>query len=150
MIFQKITRKNSPQPNFFLGDNNVCIRKEYCYLGNKLTSNGKFSIALQQLAEKALHALQSIKKQLDFHLVHPKLAIKIFDSIISPILFYNWEVWGAYLNSDFNKWEIPPVEKVHIRFCNIYLGVNSKACNVACRGEPGRLPLLTNIYKKDV
>ena len=50
MIFQKITRNNSPQPNFFLGDNNVCITKEYCYLGNKITSNGEFTIALQRLA----------------------------------------------------------------------------------------------------
>ena len=92
MIFQKITRKNSAQQNFFLVDNYVCITKAYCYPGNKLTSNGKFTIALQQLAEKALHALQSIRNQLDFHLVYPKLAIKIFDNIISPILFYNSEV----------------------------------------------------------
>ena len=126
MIFQKITRKNSTQPNFFLVDNNVCITKSYCYLGKKLTSNGKFTIGLQQLAEKALHALQSIRNQLDFHLVYPKFTIKIFDNIISPILFYNSEVWGAYLNSDFNKWDKSPVEKAHLRYFKIVLGVNSK------------------------
>ena len=98
MIFQKITRKNSTQPNFFLVDNNVCITKSYCYLGN----------------------------QLDFHLVYPKFTIKIFDNIISPILFYNSEVWGAYLNSDFNKWDKSPVEKAHLRYFKIVLGVNSK------------------------
>ena len=83
-------------------------------------------IALQQLAEKALHALQSMRKQLDFHLVYPKLAIKIFDNIISPILFYNSEVLGAYHNSDFNKWDKSPVGKVHVRYFKIVLGVNSK------------------------
>ena len=76
------------------------------------------------------------------------LAINIFDSIISSILFYNSEVWRGYLNSDFKKWDKSPVEKVQLRFCKIHLGVNSKACNVASRGKLGRLPLLTNIYKR--
>ena len=73
-------------------------------------------------------------------LSYPKLAINIFDSIISSIIFYNSEVWRGYLNSDFKKWDKSPVEKVQLRFCKIYLGVNSKACNVASRGKLGRLP----------
>ena len=32
------------------------------------------------------------------------------------------------------------LEKAHLQFCNIYLGVNKKASNIACRAEMGRFP----------
>jgi len=35
----------------------------------------------------------------------PSLACKIFDSMISPILTYNSEVWGAFVKSDFKSWD---------------------------------------------
>ena len=73
--------------------------------------------------------------------------MKIFDSIISPILLYNSEIWGAYEKNDYNKWENSQIEKVHLRFCKLYLGVNRKATNVTCRGELGKFPLLRTIKK---
>ncbi|CAB4000313.1 Hypothetical predicted protein [Paramuricea clavata] len=61
-----------------------------------MSQNGKFKLAQQQLGEKALDALYKIRKNIDFRKLTPKLAMKIFDSIISPILLYNSEIWGAY------------------------------------------------------
>ena len=63
-------------------------------IGVKLNHNGNFTLALKQLSEKALHALYGTRRQLNFSRLNPKYAIKIFDSIISPILLYNSEVWG--------------------------------------------------------
>ena len=103
---------------------------------------------MKQLADKAKHAMFSTKKKVDFHSLNPKLAIKIFDSIISPILLYNSEVWGAFINSDLNKWDQSETETVHSRFCKLYLGVNRKATNVACRGELRIFPLLITIHKR--
>ena len=60
---------------------------------------------MKQLGEKALHALYSIRRHLNLHNLNPKLAIKIFDTIILPILLYNSEVWGAYIKNDFNNWD---------------------------------------------
>ena len=57
-------------------------------------------------------------------------------------------MWGAYLKNDFNNWDKSPVERVHLRFCKLYLGVGNKSSNVACRGELGKFPLIINIYKK--
>jgi hypothetical protein len=88
-----------------LNTKNLEIVNEYCYLGIKLNSNGTFTLAQKQLSEKALHALGSIRRHLNLHYLNPKLAIKIFESIISPILLYNSEIWGAYLKNDFNKWD---------------------------------------------
>jgi hypothetical protein len=46
--------------------------------------------------EKALHAMFAVRKKVNFHNIKPKLAIKILDSIISPILLHNSEVWGTF------------------------------------------------------
>lgn len=147
MIFQKTTSKLQT-PTFSLGNRMINVTQEYTYLGLKLTPNGKFTLALQQLAEKAVHAMYKIRRHLNFNSLSPKIAIKIFDSIISPILLYNSEIWGAYTNNDFNKWDQTATEKAHLKFCKIYLGVNKKSSNIACRGELGKLPLLTNIHKR--
>ena len=92
-------------------------------------------------SEKALHSLFEIRKH------SPKTATKIFDSIISPILLYNSEVSGVYKKNDFNKLDNSEAGKVHLKFCKIYLGVNRKANNIACRSELGKYPLLIAIKK---
>ncbi len=60
------------------------------------TLHGKFRLTQQQLSEKASHALHKIRKHIDISLLSPMTAIKIFRGVISPILLYNSEVWGAY------------------------------------------------------
>ena len=95
-----------------------------------MNNNGNFTLVLKHLSEKALHALYSMRRQLNIHQLNPKSAIKIFDRIISPILLYNSEVWGAYVKNDFNNWDKLPIEKVHLRFCKLYLGVGKKASNI--------------------
>ena len=47
----------------------------------------------------------------------------------------------AYSKGDFGSWDKSPAEKVHLRFCKIYIGVNSKCSNDACRADLGRMPL---------
>jgi hypothetical protein len=142
LIFQKHNSRQPVKIQFHIGDKKIDTSKEYNYLGLKISQNGNFKLAQQQLGEKALHALYKIRKNIDFHKLTPKVALKIFNSIISPILLYNSEVWGAYEKNDYNNWENSEIEKAHLRFCKLYLGVNRKATNVACRGELGKFPLL--------
>jgi hypothetical protein len=49
---------------FFWGDERIDITNEYTYLGLKLTPNTKYSVATQQLSEKAMHDLFKIRKNL--------------------------------------------------------------------------------------
>ena len=147
MTFQKKTRK-SQSHEFYLNDRLVETTKEYTYLGVKLTTTGNFTAAQEQLREKAMHSLFGIKKYYNINRLPPQLASKIFDTMISPILTYNCEVWGAYLKSDLSHWDKSPIEKAHLRFCKSYLGVNKKATNDACRAELGRFPLKLNIDQK--
>ena len=69
--------------------------------------------------------------------------------MIAPILTYGSEVWGVYekSNGNFERCDKSPTEKVHLRFCKYFLGVNSKATNIVCRAELGRFPLKIFIDK---
>ena len=77
------------------------------------------------------------------------LACKIFNSMISPILTYNTEIWGVYAKPDFKTWDSSQIEKTHLQFCKRYLEVSNKASNVACRAELGHLPLDITINEKN-
>jgi hypothetical protein len=59
--------------------------------------------------------------------------VKLFDTMVSPILSYSSEIWGFHYSSN--------IENVHIRFLKQQLRVHSRACNTAVYGEFGRYPL---------
>ena len=96
MIFQRCTRKC--EHNFRIGNEVIDVVQNYTYLGTRITSSGNFTLSLEHLRQKALHALFSLRRHTDLNNLKPSLACKIFDSMISPILTYNSEVWGLLLN----------------------------------------------------
>ena len=51
-----------------------------------------------------------------------KLTMKLFDALISPILFYAREVWGIDCNGKLEK---DPAESVQNKFLKWLLGVNN-------------------------
>ena len=124
------------------------IVQEYTYLGTRLTPTGNFTLALEHLKEKALHAFSSIRKHTLLNRLYPNTASQIFDTMIFPILSYNIEIWGMYTKQNFKTWDSSPIEKIRLKFCKHYLEVNNKASNVACRAELERLPLIIPINQK--
>ena len=141
MIFCKKETDKIKQSSFTLNGTNLEIVKEFSYLGVKISSTGNFSNHQIQSKEKALHAFYKITNITEFKHLKPKLACKLFDSLIKPILTYASEIWGVYQKHDFDKWDKNPVEKVHLRFCKYYLGTSNKASNIASRAELGRFPM---------
>ena len=81
-------------------------------------------------------------------MLRPKIADKLFYTLVKPIVLYNSDVWGVYSKGDFGSWNKSPAEKVHLRFCKIYRGVNSKCSNDACRADLGRMPLKLTIDRQ--
>lgn len=147
LIFKRKASKYIREKKFFLNNQILEIVQEFTYLGVKISSSGNFQNHKTLTKEKALHALFKLTKTVDFKRLKPKQALKLFDTLICPILTYGCEVWGAYLKQNFNTWDKEPTEKVHLKFCKYYLGVNSKAPNFACRAELGRFPLKIFIDK---
>ena len=98
MIFQRCTKKCD---DVFIGSEIIDNVQNYTYLGTRISSSGNFTLSLEHLRQKALHVFFGLRRHTDFNKLKPSLACKIFDSMISPILTYNSEVWGAFAKSDF-------------------------------------------------
>ena len=123
--------------------------QQYTFLGIKLTPTGNFTIAQKSLCEKASRAIFKIQKYTNISKLPKRLAFKIFDSTVLPILTYGGEVWGtSVLNNNFKKWDQSFFEKTHLKFCKIYLELNRRASNSATRAELARLPLQITLAKK--
>ena len=61
------------------------------------------------------------------------LQLKLFDSLISPVLLYSCEIWG-YEN-------LGKSEKIHLQFCKKILQLRISTPNYMVYGELGRTPL---------
>ena len=122
--------------------NNVYIEtvKSYCYLGITLKYNGNVDTSTKLLMEKGRKAWFKIKKTIGLDNACSLLE-KLFDTLVSPIILYGSEVWGAYSNLK----DSDPFEHLHIKFIKEILGVHSKATNVACLAELNRFPLKEKI-----
>ena len=120
LILQLLDAKNKPQENqdndfstmhkkcdyvFHIGSEIIDIVQNYTYLGTRISSSGNFTLSLEHLRQKVLHTFFGLRRHTDFNKLKPSLACKIFDTMISPTLTYNSEVWGAFAKSDFKSWD---------------------------------------------
>ncbi len=75
------------------------------------------------------------------------ISMKLFISLIVPILTYGSEIWAPYIFQDLNETnsstvcDKTPAESLHIKCCKLILGVNRTSTNAAVRGELGSFPL---------
>jgi hypothetical protein len=111
----------------------------YCYLGITFNASGKFKPACNRLCDQALKAIFKIR-QLDIR-NNISTALKLFNSLIVPILMYGSEIWSPYFlkglkdNTFLTICENLPAEKVLIKFAKYLLGVKRNATSSAVRGE---------------
>ena len=115
-----------------------------------LQKNCSFSPTMRDLNIKATRAVYALNNKIKLSKLPTKLALKLFNSLISPILLYGSEVWGPYANLDFVEWDKWKIEKVHIQIIKRIQGCNFSTRNIMSRGEVGRRPLLIDIIKKTI
>jgi hypothetical protein len=156
LIFNKGGLKIS-KFKFYCNRDPVQIVQHYCYLGIIFSSCGSFTRAIKALQDKARKAFFALKEinTSDSALV----TLKLFDSLVMPIITYVVEVWGPFQmkNKHFSgnlslksMLESPLTEALNIKLCKYILGVGRKAPNDAVRGELGRLPTLVTSVKRCV
>ena len=107
--------------------------RNFIYLGVNVSCNGIFFQAQKHLSEQASKALYALSNVLNDDVLLVKDKLKLFDSIILPILMYGSEIWGFCRSND--------IEKVHLRFLKQILSVRKQTSNVAVYGELGQFPL---------
>ena len=88
------------------------------YLGMTINAAGSLSPTLSNSSEKARRAIFALNNWFSLKRLPVRIALKLFDSYISPILLYGLEIWMPFHQADFNKWDSTKIEFVHPKFCN--------------------------------
>ena len=73
-----------------------------------------------------------------FTFLSPRHKLELFDKLILPILNYGGEVWG------FSQANV--IERVHLQFCKLLLGVKKTTQNDFIYGELGRTSCIIKRY----
>ena len=92
VIFSK--KKVRQNQSFKIKGQNIEIIDSYCYLGMLLNYNGNFCTAHKKITEQAHKALFAVYRKIRNISIPVDLQLKLFDSLVSPILLYASEVWG--------------------------------------------------------
>ena len=149
MTFSRGTQKEKTQ--FKMGGEVLENVKEYKYLGIIINKkNCTFTPSIKALRNKATRALYAIKAKVNIHRLPIKMAFKLFDALIKPILLYASEVWEPFIDNDYDKWDHNEIEKVHTQFIKQLLGVNRSTTNILVRGETNRHSLLQEVLKRHI
>ena len=149
MTFSKGYIRN--QPKFYV--NNILLEntKTFKYLGITISSaKCSFVPTLEDLSTKATKGLYALRSKLPFTSLPIKTLLKVFDACIQPILLYGSEVWGAYTNMDWKKWDESKIERTHTQFLKRLLGVNRSTTNLMTRAELGRHSLQELVTRRYV
>lgn len=172
IIFNKKSLKNNSD-FVYLGNSALDTVDSYTYLGIKLHMSGSMNFAMQDLYKKAMRANNALRMYLDRSRVSVKATIKLFDTLIKPILMYGAPIWTPNLNvvknfidyeniqsdttpkrrqeitaSLHRKLSNISAEKLHLRYLKWCLGVHKYSSNSACWNELARLPLLCSFMKQ--
>ena len=137
--------------------NNLEEVKTYKYLGLQLSSSGSMNVARSSLYSSAVKAFFKLRRSINPKHMKIKTIIRIFESLIEPILLYGCEITNTFnitnsiknnIHKVFdktNKWE---QERLHLQFCRLILGVGPKTTNMAIYGELGRYPIFIKAMKQ--
>lgn len=147
--------KPSVTHKFTIGADEIEEVDEYCYLGVIFHRNGSFKPASNELRKKALRGLYGLKRVIVKSFISFHALIKLFDSLVKPILLYSCQVITPHLlttrklllddtnNEKYFKTISSDIyEQFHIKFLKWCLGVHRKSSNIGVWGKSGRYPLI--------
>ena len=89
---------------FKLGNQPIQVTDSYVYLGITFRPSDSFSLAQKKLHNKTTRSLYSFLSEVNiYNDASVSTVLKLFDSLVSPILLYNCEIWGCFLKSVGNN-----------------------------------------------
>ena len=111
--------------------------REYKYLGFIITPSGEIKTGLQDLKARSQRALCALRSKLgEFFQKSFSVTLKLFHSLIKPILLYLADFWGN-LKMPANK----PIDTGQMAFLKQLLGVQNQTTNIGVLLETGEIPL---------
>ena len=129
-----------------------------------MSLTGNYNIAVANLRKKALRGYFALRSIVDWRFFKRSSIIKLFDSLIKPILTYGCQIWLPYLSKQEIHQLLPTTEdrnakvtylfsktayeKTHLAILKWILGVNKKTSNQAIWGDTGRVPISLTVVKQ--
>jgi hypothetical protein len=123
--------------------NRVPQNTEYKYLGiifHARHGAKKGGEALLAVAKRALYGLQ--RKMRSENITNPKLALRLFDSLITPIITYGSEIWGCYGSRCKHE-----ADQLYLNFIKNTLNIPKGTDTEIVLAESGCLPFHTKIWE---
>ena len=140
MIFNKTGKLL--KRNFKYKNANIETVREYKYLGFLLVPSGSVMAGLNDLKCRGNRAMFKIKNQMgEYFRLRPQVSIKLFNSLVKPILLYMADLWGCVKMP-----KTDPIVTVQMKFLKQLLGVQTQTTNIGVLLETGELPL--SVYAK--
>ena len=114
--------------------NNKCkIAVLWQSMGFMVTPSKVIGTGIEDIKNRALRALSKLKKKMGISFrKYPTITLKLFRSLIEPILLYASEFWG------------------YLSFCKQLLGVQKQTSNMRVLLELGQIPLMIVAQKKQL
>ena len=117
--------------------------REYKYLGFILTPSGEVATGLTDLKDRGVRAAASIRMKLgDSFRKEFNTTLKLFKSLVMPILLYMADFWGCLKMPKNN-----PIEIMQNKFLKQLLGVQTQTTNIGVLLETGEIPLSCHAKK---
>ena len=147
MVFNR--GNNIIKTTFNIGGSPIENVKSFTYLGFNISAkNCSFQNMTNDLSIKANRVIFAIKRKVKLSKLPMKLALRIFNSQILPILLYGSEVWGPYMNFTYETWDNFNIERVHTQFLKQVLGCAFQTSNNMMRADVGSRPLINTLIKR--
>jgi len=100
------------------------------------------------LADKARNAYFALKSKLFYsENLSVKSWLKLYNSIVVPIMTYGSEIWISEFKPNFETLDKTAFEKTQNMILKNVLGVHGKSSNIATRCELGTFPISIKCYK---
>ena len=119
-----------------MNDHIVEVTDSYKYLGTWLHWKSKFKIAMSYQSDAASKAMFTLLNKLrELKITDVQIALKLFNSMVKPILLYNSEIWGVQVG------ESSAIERQCLKFYKYILAVAQSSVNAAIYWELGLFPI---------
>ena len=146
IIFGKNVKRTGLAHN--IGNVNVEGCQDYPYLGTIMTPTNSFIKCKTHLFKQANKAMWGFLKQVNTQNGgKASTIVKLFYSLVVPVLLYNSEVWGGFMKSkslhNLEKFKNNLFDESHKheqllnRMCKYTLGILKEGSNIAAKGELG-------------
>lgn len=124
-------------PSFYYNGEPLEIVSSFTYLGVTLNYNNRFTVAQKDLHDKASRAMFGLLTKCRKLKLPLDVCLKLFDSLVKPIMLYGVEIWGPYATDI--------ADKLQLRFIKFLCQLKKSTPSVMVRGDTGSFPMACDI-----